>query len=160
MKPGVQRIQPPAPTSPVPTSGTLRLRPRYSECDPMGVVHHAAYVPWLELGRTELLRAAGVTYAQLEAAGVFLVIIGLEVKYRRPARYDEELDVRTTVTRATRVKIEHAYEIVRVADGEVLVTANTTLACVDGEGRVRVLPEWLVAPQHPPHHSDRRDTVS
>lgn len=111
----------------------------------MGVVHHGAYIPWFEMGRTELLRAAGVSYAELEAGGVLLVIIGLEVKYRRSGRYDEELEVRTTVTRTTRVKIEHTYEVVRVADGEVLVTASTTLACVDRAGRVRELPDWLAS---------------
>lgn len=141
MKPGVVRVPFPDPVRPVPTSGVVRIRPRYNECDPMGVVHHAAYLPWLEMGRTELLREAGVTYAQLEAAGVFLVIAKIDVRYRRPARYDELLEVRTRVTAAGHVKIEHAYEVVRADD--VLLVATSTLACVDGEGRVRELPGWL-----------------
>ncbi|MBL8990160.1 MAG: acyl-CoA thioesterase [Phycisphaerae bacterium] len=138
----------PAPTSAVPTSGAVRIRVRYCECDPMNVAHHAAYVPWLEMGRTELLRAAGVTYAQMEAAGVFLVITRLDCRYHAPARYDDLLEVRTTVVRATRVKIEHAYEVVRIdeatgAPGRVAVSASSTLACVDAHGKVRELPSWL-----------------
>ena len=71
-----------------PTSGTLQLRVRYVECDPMGVVHHSSYLPWMEMGRTELLRDVGMSYAALETAGVFLVVTKVEVKYRRPLRYD------------------------------------------------------------------------
>lgn len=149
MKSGVARTQPPTPARPVPREGVIRLRPRYSECDPMGVVHHAAYVPWLEMGRTELLRSAGVSYAQLEQAGVFLVIVRLDVRYRRPVRYDQELELRTRVIGSGRVKIDHAYELRALGgDGqpldEVLLAAGTTLACVDGEGRVRELPAWLI----------------
>lgn len=111
----------------------------------MGVVHHAAYIPWLEMGRTEMLREAGVTYAQMEAAGVFLVIVRLECRYKRPARYDQPLEVRTRVTGGSRVKIEHEYEIARVNEaGEVIFTGGTTLVCVDGLGKVRELPEWLI----------------
>lgn len=145
MKTDVVRSTVPEPARPVPAAGVVRIRPRYNECDPMGVVHHAAYLPWLEMGRTELLREAGVTYAQLEAAGVFLVIARIEVRYRRPARYDELLEVRTRVAGAGHVKIEHEYEIVRVGDAgeESLLAASSTLACVDGDGRVRELPPWL-----------------
>lgn len=134
------------------------MRVRYCECDPMGVAHHASYVPWLEMGRTELLRETGVTYAQLESAGVFLVIVKLEVKYRRPVLYDDLLEIRTNVVGGSRVKIEHEYEVVLVergrgrmgaagaAAGDVLAVAATTLACVSGSGRPGALPDWLVAP--------------
>lgn len=140
----LSRLTPPAlrPAS----SGVFRVRVRYSECDPMGVVHHAAYLPWLELGRTELLRDAGVSYAELEKAGVFLVIVRAEVRYKRPARYDDHVEIRTSVAKAGHVKIEHEYEVVRVnADSEplLLATGATTLACVDGQGQLRGLPEWL-----------------
>jgi acyl-CoA thioester hydrolase len=121
----------------------------------MGVAHHAAFVPWLEMARTELLRSCGVTYAQLEGAGVFLVVAKLDVRYRRPARYDDLLEVRTRVTGASRVKLMHDYEVRLLertgtdavtppphAEG-VLVVASTTLACVDRDGRPRPLPDWL-----------------
>ncbi len=154
-----------SPVRPVPAEGSLLVRSRYCECDPMGVVHHAAFVPWLEMGRTELLRGAGVSYAQLESAGVFLVIVKLEVSYRRPAYYDDLLQVRTRVTGGSRIKIRHEYEIVRAADpeaaaaggagagnnlvqkrnvGEVILTASSLLASVDRTGRPTVLPDWLV----------------
>ena len=128
--------------------GTVRLRVRYCECDPMGVAHHAAYVPWLEIGRTEILRDTGATYAQLEKAGVFLVVVKLDVRYRRSAMYDDLVEVRTTWTGSSRVKIEHQYEVVVVErDGmpteEPAAVAGTTLACVDHHGKVRELPEFL-----------------
>ncbi|MBX3359188.1 MAG: acyl-CoA thioesterase [Phycisphaeraceae bacterium] len=143
----------PVPARAVPTSGVMAVRPRYCECDPMGVVHHAAYVPWLEMGRTELLREAGVTYAQLESAGVFLVIVKLECSFKRPARYDDLLEVRTRVIGGSRVKIRHEYEIwctQRAVGGggdhagpELLLTASSMLACVDRSGRPAALPDWL-----------------
>ncbi len=124
----------------------------------MGVVHHASYWPWLEMARTELLRESGVSYAQLEAEGVFLVIVEVQGKYRRPARYDDVLEIRVKVVDGSPVKIRHQYEVVRVEAGAgpgaptgeaakeelTLMTAATTLACVGRDGRVRTLPEWLV----------------
>lgn len=127
----------------------------------MGVAHHAAYIPWLEMGRTELLRTSGVSSAQLEAAGVFLVIVGLETKYRRPVLYDDVVEIRTRVSGSGRVKIEHEYEVVlaerqatslsgRAANmaasaraGDVLAVGKTVLACVGEAGVVTPLPEWL-----------------
>jgi acyl-CoA thioester hydrolase len=114
----------------------------------MGVAHHAAYVPWLEIGRTELLRSCGVSYRQLEDEGVFLVIVRLETRYRRPVKYDDVVEVRTRVTKTSAVKIEHEYDVVVVErDGApsdiAAATAATTLACVDRDGRVRALPAWL-----------------
>jgi acyl-CoA thioester hydrolase len=138
------------PPGDVPVSGATRVRVRYCECDPMNVAHHAAYVPWLEIARTELLRSAGMSYAALEAAGVLLVVVKLEVKYRRPVLYDDVLEIRTRVVRASRVKIEHEYEIVLAereakpeAAGTVLAAAATTLGCVDRAGQIRELPGWL-----------------
>lgn len=125
----------------------------------MHVVHHAAYIPWLEIGRTELLRTSGISYAQLEQEGVFLVVVSLEARYRRPALYDDVVEIRTRVrvgedgkaqpTLRSRVKIEHEYDVVVVERGgqkvEVLcVSAATTIACVDKGGRPRALPEWLM----------------
>jgi acyl-CoA thioester hydrolase len=132
-----------------PASGATRVRVRYCECDPMGVVHHAAYIPWLEIGRTELLRESGIAYAQLEHAGVFLVVVKLEVRYRRPILYDDVVEVRTRVEPGTsKVRIEHAYELVVVERGgksleESVAAAATTLACVNRDGNVQMLPEWL-----------------
>lgn len=120
------------------------VRVRYQECDPMNVAHHSAYPVWLEIARTELLRQQGQTYRDLEAAGEFLVVARLSVCYRRPARYDDLLDVRVELRPTAGVKLEHVYEIVR--GGELLATAKTTLACVDAEGALRPVPQRLLNP--------------
>jgi acyl-CoA thioester hydrolase len=128
----------------------------------MGVVHHASYAPWFEVGRTELLRDCGLTYAKLESYGVLLVIVKLEVRYRRAIRYDDLVRVRTTVTGGSRVKLDHQYEITMVepaagwsAEGPphdplVMAVGFTTLAAVDRAGRPHALPDWLVATRHDP----------
>jgi acyl-CoA thioester hydrolase len=137
--------------------GTVQIRVRYCECDPMGVVHHASYAPWLEIGRTELLRPTGVSYADMERAGVYLVITRMELKYRRPVYYDDVVQVRTRVIGGSKVKIEHEYEIIVIEDGghgsrvqprpigEVVTTGGTTLVCVGRDGKVRPLPDWLMS---------------
>lgn len=121
----------------------------------MGVAHHASYIPWLEIGRTELLRGSGTSYAALEAAGVLLVIVKLDVRYRRSARYDDLVEVKTTWVGGSRVKLHHEYEVTVLEPGTptpafapfVAVAASTTLACVDRDGKVRELPEWLTLPR-------------
>ena len=119
----------------------MPIRPRYCECDPMGVAHHSAYPIWFEIGRTELLRACGHSYADVEREGAFLAVTRLEVSYRRPARYDESLELETCLVDVGHVKIEHTYRLMR--EGELLATGATTLACLDREGRPRALPPAL-----------------
>ncbi len=128
--------------------GVVRVRVRYCECDPMNVAHHAAYIPWLEIGRTEILRDAGVTYAQLEHAGIFLVVAKLDMRYKRPILYDDLVEVRTRWTGGSRVKINHEYEVAVVERGgkmvdELAAAGSTVLACVDQAGRIQELPAWL-----------------
>jgi acyl-CoA thioester hydrolase len=120
---------------------SLEIRVRYNECDPMGVAHHTAYPAWFEMGRTELCRGAGISYRELEEQGVFLAVVRLEVRYKAPARYDDLLTLETTLERSTRVKLEHTYRLLR--DGQLLATGATTLACLDREGRLQELPEFL-----------------
>jgi acyl-CoA thioester hydrolase len=109
----------------------------------MGVAHHTAYPVWFEMGRTELLRTShsAVPYRELETRGVFLAVVSLNVKYKRPARYDDELTLRTTLTDIGHVKIEHEYELLR--EGIILATGSTTLACLDRAGRPQPVPEVL-----------------
>lgn len=114
----------------------------------MRVAHHAAYLPWLEIARTELLRGSGVSYAQMEAAGAFLVVVKLDARYRRPVLYDDLIEVRVRVSAGGRIKIDHQYEIVVIErDGKPAdihaFAGSTTLACVDREGKPRELPGWL-----------------
>ena len=123
----------------------IPIRVRYVECDPMGVAHHSAYPVWFEMGRTELLRATGLDYATLEREGVLLAVVTLEVKYQRPARYDDELQLTTTLVSCGHVKIEHRYELRR--NDELLATARTVLACLSRDGSPREVPEALRATQ-------------
>jgi len=125
----------------MPESHEISIRVRYAETDRMGLLHHANYFVYFEMGRTELLRARGLSYRDVEDAGHLLVIIDLGCKYRRPARYDDLLTLRTTVDRVTHVKIVHRYELLR--DGELLAEGHSTLACVDRQGRPQPLPEVL-----------------
>ncbi len=116
----------------------------------MGVAHHASYIPWLEIARTDLLRSSGISYKTLEERGTFLVIVKLDVRYRRPVLYDDIVEVRVKWNGGSRIKIEHEYEVV-VTEREnskdplplTAAVANTTLACVNHDGRPMELPDWL-----------------
>src|SRR5579862_1511539 len=123
------------------TTGEITIRVRYAETDRMGLLHHANYLIYLEQARTEMLREQGLAYRDLEDQGFFLVITKLEVKYRRPIRYDDLVTVRTTVERTTWVRIDHRYEI--LCDGRLAAEATSTLACVDRAGKPQALPEIL-----------------
>ncbi len=126
------------PNEPTPPAHLTSVRVRYCECDPMGVAHHSAFLVWLEIARTEMLRSAGGNYKQLEARGIFLAVVAIEVKYRRPARYDDELTIHTRLLSPGPVKIAHASEV--RCGAELLATASTTLACLDRDGRVQAIP--------------------
>jgi acyl-CoA thioester hydrolase len=124
-------------------SHTIELAGRYAETDQGGVIHHSVYPVWFEMGRTELLRANGLAYKDLESAGVFFVVAELCIKYRRPATYDEKLRLETSCTKVTAGKVEHSYKLSRNSNGEILAEGSSILACVDSEGRVRRVPEFM-----------------
>jgi acyl-CoA thioester hydrolase len=119
----------------------LQIRVRYSETDAMGLLHHANYFAYFEMGRTELLRANGVNYRDMEAAGLLMVVVKVSCRYRRPTRYDDLVTLRTTVVRATAARVEHRYALLR--DGELLAEGESTLACVDAQGNLQRVPEWM-----------------
>jgi len=98
------------------TQGEIQIRVRYAETDRMGLLHHANYLVYFEQARTELLRDLGATYRDMEDQGYLLVLTRVEVRYRKPAHYDEVLTVRTFVERATSVRIDHRYEVRRDGD--------------------------------------------
>ena len=122
-------------------SGETTIRVRYAETDRMGLLHHANYLIYFEQARTELLRDQGKTYKDVEDAGFFLVLTKFEVKYRSPAKYDDLLTIRTTVTRTTPIRIEHRYEV--LCENRLVAEGSSTLACVDREGKLQAMPEWL-----------------
>ena len=123
-------------------SGEIQIRVRYAETDRMGLLHHANYLVYFEQARTELLRSRGAAYKELEDGGFFLVIAKVEIKYKSPAHYDDVLTIRTTVIRTTPVRIEHKYEVFR--EGALICEGATTLACVDREGKLQAMPQWLM----------------
>jgi acyl-CoA thioester hydrolase len=107
----------------------------------MGYLHHSRYLQYFEMGRVELLRSLGHSYADLEKAGIFFAVVKVEVRYRAPARYDEELTLTTTITRQTTVRIDHEYQLRR---GETLLAeASTTIACVNRSGELQPIPDFL-----------------
>ena len=124
-------------------SHTITVMPRYAETDKGGVVHHSVYPIWFEMGRTELLRANGVAYTDLEQAGVFFVVAELRTKYHHAAMYDEKLQLKTRCSAVTTCKVEHTYQLTRSRDGLLLAEGSTILACVDAKGKVRRIPEFM-----------------
>ena len=123
-------------------SHETQIRVRYAETDAMGYLHHSNYLTYFEIGRTELFRAGGGSYRAVEEGGLFLVVVKIDVCFKRPARYDDLLTLKTEITRITPARIEHAYELFR--EDELLTTGTSTLACVNAEGRASALPDALL----------------
>lgn len=109
----------------------------------MGLLHHANYLVYFEQARTDLLRSLGSNYKDLEDQGFYLVITKIDVQYKRPAHYDDVLTIRTTVTRTSLVRLEHQYEVLRGENSELIATGSSTLACVNTEGKIQPMPNWL-----------------
>ncbi len=120
----------------------IEIRVRYQECDPMGFLHHAHYFTYFEIGRTELLRARGGNYRQMEEDGLFVVVVKAECRFHRPAHYDDLLRLRTTITQISQAKIEHQYELFR--DPERLAVGHVTLGVVDRQGKIQAVPQWML----------------
>lgn len=121
------------------TEHTMPLRVRYTECDPMGVVHHSRYFVYFELARTELYKLNGGNHCELEKAGVFFVVAHADCKYVKPLWYDDEITVHIRVTKTSRAKIQHEYHIYK--DGDLMALGHTTLAMIDKEGKIILIPE-------------------
>lgn len=109
------------------------IQVRYSETDMMGIVYHANYLPWLEIGRTNLLKENGLPYKEIEARGLMLPVLAVDVQYKRPARYDDLLTVHTTIAEKPFLRIKINYEVKR--EGELLCTASTTHAFMNTQGQ-------------------------
>ena len=111
------------------------FRVRYAETDAMGIAHHSSFLLWMEMGRTEFMRPFGFTYRELESLGVVLPVVEVNVRYRRPARYDDHLRIDTHVSEFTRVRIRIAYSIYREPDNELLAEGWTLHAFANTQGR-------------------------
>ena len=119
------------------------VRVRYGEVDRMGVVYHANYLPYFEVGRTEFLRSLGSTYRAVEEGGMLLVVADVGLRFVRPAGYDDVLRVRTRLVEVSGVRLRFEYEVDRPADGTVIATGHTTLASTDTDGRPMRLPDEM-----------------
>ncbi len=124
----------------LPTVGRTRVRVRYAETDRMGVVYYANYLVWFEVGRTEWLRNTGWTYREMEQEGISLPVIEAHCEYRRAARYDDELDIRTTATLLTPVRVRFDYEVFRGTEPAPVAAGYTVHAALDTSGRPCRLP--------------------
>jgi len=124
---------------------SISIRVRYVECDAMGYLHHSNYLPFFEMGRTELLRLCGMSYRDLEERGIFFVVTRIGVTYKKPARYDDQLELVTRIARQTHVRIDHAYELFNAENRLLLCTAESTIACVNREGQIAPIPDILTA---------------
>ena len=119
----------------------IEIRVRYHDTDAQGRVHHGAYINYFETGRVELLRATGRSYNSLEDEGILLVVADLKVQYYLPAIYDDLLVLRTETVKAKGARILHDYRLTRGED--LIVEGQTTVACVNREGKIQRLPDWL-----------------
>ena len=124
---------------------TCRVRVRYAETDQMGVVYHANYFVWFEVGRTDLLRQAGWSYREMEAEGVSLPVLNAECSYHWPARYDDEIEIRTTGKLLSPVRLAFEYEAVRTSDEVVTASGRTMHAAIGRDGRPCRLPDRVRA---------------
>ena len=119
-----------------------RVRVRYAETDKMGVVYHANYLIWFEIGRTEFCRSRGFAYSEMEReAGLFLAVAESYCRYKQPAVYDDEIIIRTHIAECRRRSLRFGYEIVRAVDKLILAEGETTLIAIDAQNRVRSIPE-------------------
>lgn len=114
-------------------------RVRYRECDPMGVVYHAHYLDYFEAARTEALRDMGIVYKSLEEQGIQMPTIDLAVQYKRPALYDDLLEIRVILKEKPRTRIRVDYEVRKVDEEEILTTGHVTLCFMDVNRRRPVL---------------------
>jgi acyl-CoA thioester hydrolase len=120
-----------------------RHRVLYGDTDQMGVVYYGNYLRFFEGARNEWIRGLGLSYAQIESRGIMLPVMDVQVRYLRPARYDDLLEIPVSVTH-TRVRIRFDYVVHRAGEAAALCQGHTVHACVNKEGRPTRGPEWLI----------------
>ncbi len=123
---------------------TIREKVRFVETDMMGVVHHANYLHWLEMGRVEYLRACGVTLGELMDNGIVFPITDVALKYKNSCTFDDEVEIQTIMCGLNKAKMEFIYKIIRLRDGAVAVEGRTRNVFTDREGHIIRLPaRWF-----------------
>ena len=120
------------------------IRVRYADTDQMGMAYHGNYARWFEVGRTEMLRAQGMSYREVEQAGFRMPVLELHCRFLKPARYDDELAIDTTLAEVGRASLCFEYRVVRAADGELLAGGMTRHCFLDAVGRPTRPPRFFV----------------
>ena len=126
-----------------PVTSEIEFRVRYAETDQMQVVYHANYLVWCEIGRTDLIRKLGASYADIEKQGISLAVVDATLRYHGAAKYDDMIRVRTILRDARSRSVTFEYTIENAVTGARLVTATTTLASINREGRLVSMPDNL-----------------
>ena len=121
-------------------SSITEVRVRYAETDQMGIAYHANYLVWCEIGRTDLIRQSGMTYAAMEERGVKLAVSEASLRFHASARYDDLVRIETTITEVKSRSVTFAYSISRSASGERLASAVTSLVSISGAGKTVAMP--------------------
>jgi acyl-CoA thioester hydrolase len=114
-------------------ASTTEITVRYAETDCMGVVHHATYPIWFEIARTDYIKYAGMSYADMEKAGVMLPVTGISCRYRIPAKYDDNLVITAKITRLTPARIEFSYSVTKKGESAVLAEGTSSHGFVDAK---------------------------
>lgn len=123
-----------------------KLRVRYAETDKMGVVYHANFIVWFEVGRVEMLRALGLRYRDMEREDdVHIAVADVKVRFKSPARYDDEILLRTCLKNVRNSVLHFAYDVLRAEDGTLLAEGETTHICVNSKFEKTTLPEKYAA---------------
>ncbi len=120
-----------------------RLRVRYSETDQMGIVYHAHYLVWFEIGRTEWCRAAGIPYAEMERAGLFIPVTRVEASFRRRSSYDDAIRIDSRMAELSGRGCAFAYEV-RGEGGDLVADGSTRHVFTDPSGRPRRAPAEIL----------------
>lgn len=126
--------------TPGPKPCVIEFRVRYGETDRMGVVYHAEYLAWCEMGRTEYIRSRGMSYADMERRGVPLVVAQASIRYHAPARYDDMIRVSTVLSELGSRGLTFEYVITNADSGQRLASASTTLVALDATGKAVTIP--------------------
>lgn len=132
-----------------------RTRVRYKETDQMGIAHHANYLVWFELGRTDLCRATGFAYAEIEARGYLLVVTEIQCRYRTPFRYDDEVLIRTSIAEAASRAMKFSYELLDGRTEELRATGFSSHFWVSRETRKPVRADEEVMRAFAPYLTSR-----
>ena len=134
-------VNPESESNAIPVDHQMEIRVRYQETDAQGHVHHSNYLNYFEVARTEMLRCSGRSYREMEAEGVMLVVVKANLDYRRAAKYDEILTIKTKLVKAKGARIIHQYEI--SCDSEIVCEGQTIVASVGPGGKAKRLPKSL-----------------